>query len=112
MEMVVSGVSTRKIEEITYELCGATWQRCQTHFMRNILDKAPKALQKEIHAKVRAILDAPDAKTARMLLNQVLDEYRPKATKAMDVLEEGFEDAIAVLELPERYRKNFVQPIV
>ena len=25
---------------------------------------------------------------------------------AMDVLEEGFEDAIAVLELPERYRKK------
>jgi len=41
-----------------------------------------------------------------MLLNQVLDEYRAKAAKAMDVLEEGFEDAIAVLELPERYRKR------
>jgi len=74
--------------------------------MRNILDKTPKALQKEIHAKVRAIFEAPDAKTARMLLNQVLDEYRAKAAKAMDVLEEGFEDAIAVLELPERYRKR------
>lgn len=85
---------------------GTTWQRCQTHFMRNILDKAPKALQKEIHAKVRAILEAPDAATARMLLNQVLDEYRTKAAKAMDVLEEGFEDAIAVLELPERYRRR------
>jgi len=74
--------------------------------MRNILDKTPKALQKEIPAKVRAIFEAPDAKTARMLLNQVLDEYRAKAAKAMDVLEEGFEDAIAVLELPERYRKR------
>jgi len=41
-----------------------------------------------------------------MLLNQVLDEYRAKAAKAMDVLEAGFEDAIAVLELPERYRKR------
>jgi len=41
-----------------------------------------------------------------MLLNQVLDEYRAKAAKAMDVLEEGFEDAIAVLELPERYRRR------
>jgi len=74
--------------------------------MRNILDKTPKALQKEIHAKVRVILEAPDAKTARMLLNQVLEEYKAKAAKAMDVLETGFEDAIAVLELPERYRKR------
>jgi transposase-like protein len=106
VDIIVSDHHKGLIKAIRQYFQGATWQRCQTHFMRNILDKAPKALQKEIHAKVRAILDAPDAKTARMLLNQVLDEYRPKATKAMDVLEEGFEDAIAVLELPERYRKK------
>jgi transposase-like protein len=106
VDIIVSDHHKGLIKAIRQYFQGATWQRCQTHFMRNILDKAPKALQKEIHAKVRAILDAPDTKTARMLLNQVLDEYRPKATKAMDVLEEGFEDAIAVLELPERYRKK------
>ena len=106
VDIIVSDHHKGLIKAIRQYFQGATWQRCQTHFMRNILDKTPKALQKEIHAKVRAILDAPDTKTARMLLNQVLDEYRPKATKAMDVLEEGFEDAIAVLELPERYRKK------
>jgi len=41
-----------------------------------------------------------------MLLNQVLDEYRTKAAKAMDELEAGFEDVTAVLELPEHYRKR------
>ena len=50
-----------------------------------------------------AIFEAPDLRTARMLLNQVLDEYRDKALKAMEILEEGFEDAIALLELPELY---------
>lgn len=106
VDLVVSDHHNGLIRAIRQYFQGATWQRCQTHFMRNILDKTPKALQKEIHAKVRAIFEAPDAKTARMLLNQVLDEYRAKAAKAMDVLEEGFEDAIAVLELPERYRKR------
>jgi len=106
VDLVVSDQHNGLIRAIRQYFQGATWQRCQTHFMRNILDKTPKALQKEIHAKVRAIFEAPDAKTARMLLNQVLDEYRAKAAKAMDVLEEGFEDAIAVLELPERYRKR------
>jgi transposase-like protein len=67
--------------------------------MRNILDKTPKQLQKEVHSKVRAILEAPDSKTARKLLNDVLEEYKEKAPKAMEVLEEGFEDATAVLEL-------------
>jgi transposase-like protein len=75
--------------------------------VRNILDKTPKALQKEIHnTKVRAILEAPDAKTARMLLDQVLEEYRAKAPKAMDILELDLKDTIAVLEFPERYRKT------
>jgi transposase-like protein len=56
--------------------------------------------------KVRAILETPDVKSARVLLTQVLEEYRNKAPKAMEVLEEGFEDAIAVLELPEPYRRR------
>ena len=42
-------------------------------------------------SKLRAVFEAPDPRTARMLLNQVLDEYRNKAFKAMEILEEGFE---------------------
>jgi len=39
------------------------------------LIKLQKGLQKEIHAKVKAIFEAPDTKTARRLLNEVLEEY-------------------------------------
>lgn len=76
---------------------------CQTHFMRNLLDAAPKSLQGEIYRKVREILDAPDLDTARLLLDQMLSEYADKAPKALQVLEDGFDDATAVLSLPERY---------
>jgi len=89
---------------IEIQLQGATWQRCQTHFMKNILDVTPKALQDEIHSKVRGIFEAADLSTARLLLNQTLDEYSVKASQAMMVLESGFDDATAVLELPKRYR--------
>ncbi|AGT33891.1 transposase (plasmid) [Geobacillus genomosp. 3] len=74
--------------------------------MRNILDATPKELQDEVHSWVRAILDAPDLDTARLLLNQVLEAYETKAPKAMAILEAGFEDATAVLLLPEKYRKR------
>jgi len=103
VEFVVSDQHRGLVHAIQKYFQGATWQRCQTHFMRNILDKTPKGLQKEIQVKVRAALEAPDEKTARMLLNEILEEY---GTKAMDVLEGGFEDAIAVMELPERYRRR------
>jgi putative transposase len=39
------------------------------HFMRNLLDGAPKSLQAEVYQRGRAILDAPDLETARLLLN-------------------------------------------
>jgi len=75
-----------KGDAISQYFQGATWQRCQTHFMRNILDKTPKQLQKEIHGKVRAILEAPDLETARMLLKEVLEEYKEKAPKTMEYI--------------------------
>ncbi len=60
----------------------------------------------EIQQQVRAILTAPDEETARTLLNRVLEEYGEKAPKAIKVLEEGFEDATAVLALPESLRRK------
>jgi transposase-like protein len=74
--------------------------------MRNILDASPKDLKEEIHEHVRAILEAPDPQTARMLLNQTIAAYGEKASKAMRILEAGFDDATAVLSLPEKYRKR------
>jgi hypothetical protein len=63
-------------------------------------------LQEELYPRVRAILDAPDMDTAWLLLEHVLESYESKAAKAMRILEAGFEDATAVLMLPERYRKR------
>jgi transposase-like protein len=40
------------------------------------------------------------------LLQQTLTEYENKAPKAMAVLDAGFDDATAVLALPEKYRKR------
>jgi len=51
-------------------------------------------------------MDAPDLQTARLLLAQTIEAFESKASKAMKVLEEGFDDATAVLALPERYRKR------
>ena len=106
VDLIVSDQHSGLVKAIRKRLQGVTWQRCQTHFMRNILAAAPKQLQPALHAKVRAILTAPDVQTARTLLEQVFDQYHDKAAKAMAVLETGFDDATAVLMLPERYRQR------
>jgi transposase-like protein len=106
VDLITSDSHGGLVSAIRKEFQGTAWQRCQTHFMRNILDTAPKSLQTEIHGRVRAILDAPDLQTARLLLAQTVEAFESKASKAMKVLEEGFDDATAVLALPERYRKR------
>ena len=106
VEMIVSDQHSGLVKAIRTHYQGITWQRCQTHFMRNILDATPKALKEELHGKLRAILDAPDETTARILFNNTLETYQDKAPKAMQTLENGFDDATAVLMLPEKYRKR------
>lgn len=106
VDLIISDHHGGLIRAIRQYFQGVTWQRCQTHFIRNILDATPKSLQPEILARVRAILAAPDRETAVMLLNETLAAYETKAPKAMAILEAGFDDAIAVLALPEKYRKR------
>lgn len=106
VDIVVSDSHSGLVKALQAQFQGATWQRCQTHFMRNFLDATPKHLHDELYGKLRAILDAPDVETARLLLNQVVADYGEKAAKAIRVLENGFDDITAVLSLPERYRKR------
>lgn len=104
VDVVTSDQHSGLVRAVQQQFQGVTWQRCQTHFMRNILDAAPKSLRDELKKHVRSIFDAADTTTARTLLNQTLERFQMTAAKAMTVLEEGFDDATAVLELPEACR--------
>ncbi len=105
-DVVVSDSHSGLVKALRSQFQGSTWQRCQTHFMRNFLDATPKPLHDELYGRVRAMLDAPDVKTARLLYDQVVADYEEKAPKAIAVLENGFDDITAVLSLPEKYRKR------
>jgi len=106
VDLIVSDDHGGLVRAIRQQWQGVTWQRCQTHFMRNVLDASPKALKDDIHTHVRAILEAPNPEAARLLLQQTLAAYEEKAPKAMRILEAGFDDVTAVLSLPEKYRKR------
>jgi putative transposase len=63
-------------------------------------------LQGGLKARLKLLFDAPDMVTARKLLTDVLADFSEKAPKAMECLESGFDDATAVMALPELYRKR------
>jgi len=106
VDLVVSDHHGGLVNAVRLQFQGATWQRCQMHLSANISDAAPKAVQDELHARVRAIFDAPDLDTARTLLAKVVADYEALAPAAVAVLERGFDDATAVLALPATYRKR------
>ncbi len=85
---------------------GASWQRCQTHFSRNVIDSTPKSLQPEIKEDLKNIYDAVDIENARKYRDKIFTKYETKAPKAVAILDEGFDDVTAVLSLPLYYRKR------
>ena len=106
VDLVVSDAHGGLVNAVRLQFQGASWQRCQTHLSANVSDAAPKALQEALHRRVRAIFEAPDVETARVLLAALSAEYQQRAPAAVAVLERGFEDATAVLALPDLYRRR------
>lgn len=104
LELITSDHHSGLVKALRQQFQGVTWQRCQMHFIRNILDVTPKALKTEVKGRIRSIFEAPDMETARFYLQQTLDAYQDKAAKAMQVLELGFDDATAILVYPEMCR--------
>ena len=85
---------------------GATWQRCQVHLMRNVLGRCSVRHRPEIIAAVRSIFNSQDKSEARRRLDEFVGTFQKIAPKAVACMEEGFEDAMAVMSLPEKYRKR------
>ncbi len=85
---------------------GAIWQRCQAHFRRNVTDRVPAANKQRVHQMLDNILEAPSPEDAREALEQATTELQEKAPAALEVLEDGFEDATAALALPTKYRRR------
>lgn len=46
---------------------GSSWQRCQTHFRHDILDKTPKSLHEQMNRGLDDILDATRARVGARL---------------------------------------------
>jgi len=103
---VVSDQHAGLVEAARKHFQGATWQRCQVHLMRNIMGSCSVRRRKSVVEKAKLVLQAPDIKEARRRLDEFVEEFEKKAPKAVACLEEAFEDAMAVMALPEKYRKR------
>ena len=106
VDLITSDNHKGLVQAIRKHFQGTVWQRCQTHFSRNVLDKAPKKYQPELKDSLNRIYNAKDEKDARELLAKTIQECEGVAPKASRILEDGFDDVIAVMYLPEKYRRK------
>lgn len=90
------------------ELCfpGASWQHCQTHFTKRLLEKLGKSERKRFHSDLRRLYESEDMKEARLLLERMVADWGGSYPELIDKLEEELEYILAVLNVPKSHRKR------
>lgn len=85
---------------------GVMWQRCQVHFMRNVLSFTPARHKTAMAAGLKRIFASEDAAEARAKAVELAEQMDERAARAIECLENGLEDALAVYALPQKYRRR------
>src|SRR3989442_7660873 len=88
VHLVTSDAHPALVDAIAATLPGAAWQRCRTHFMRNLLTRVPKAAQGFVATMVRTIFAQPDAATVREQHARIVDHLATRFPEAAALLEE------------------------
>lgn len=104
VEVLVSDDHAGLVKAAQRHFQGVMWQRCQVHLERNVLGRTPRHLRAQMAAGLRRIFQAEDAASARAAFAAVVTALEGKAARALEVLEEGLDDALAVLVLPAKYQ--------
>jgi len=106
VELVTSDAHAGLKAAIAAVLPGTSWQRCRTHFMRNLLSRVPRSAQALVASFVRTIFAQPDAASTRRQHASVVAELRSRFPKAADLLEESREDLLAFTAFaPDHWRQ-------
>ncbi|MBP2258895.1 transposase-like protein [Virgibacillus campisalis] len=94
-KLVISDSHKGLVSAIRESFTGVSWQRCQVHFMRNILSYVPKKDSKTLREAIKAIFHYTDIELARNAKNELIDKFsdNKRYEKACEILDDGFEDA-------------------
>jgi transposase-like protein len=106
VDLVTSDDHKGLVKAALEQFIGSTWQRCQTHFSRNMLDRVPKKKRSEVKVLLTDMYNSPDLETAKSRKEALMRDLERIAPKAAETLDLGFDDVTAVFSIPERYRKR------
>jgi putative transposase len=100
VQLVISDCHEGLRQAIAAVIPGASWQRCRTHFMRNLLTKVPKASQSMVATLVRTIFEQPDSEQVWAQHTRVVEQIDGRFPDAAGMLVDAGGDILAFAGFP------------
>ena len=106
VKLVVSDAHEGLKAAIAAVLPGASWQRCRTHCMRNLLTRVPRSSQSMVATLVRSIFEQPDATQVWEQHARVVDQLAERFPAAAELLIDAGPDLLAFTAFPKEHWKQ------
>jgi transposase-like protein len=106
--LVISDAHQGLQKAIQREFIGTSWQRCNVHFKRNIIETIPKKDSEEFRVMIKRVFEAVTMEDIRKFKDELMIRFSDdkKYEKALGILDEGFEDTIQYMNFPEKIRSH------
>jgi putative transposase len=106
VELVVSDDHQGLRAAVERHFQGASWQRCQVHYARNLLGMVGHVRRKELSEGLRGVFAAPSREVALHLASELAARWRHSHPRVSEHLEEHIEECLSCLAFPESHRRR------
>lgn len=106
VELVVSDDHEGLKAAVARHFQGATHQRCQVHYARNLLGMVGHARRKDLAEGLRGVFAAPSREVALRLASELAARWRGSHPRVVEHLEEHIEECLSCLAFPESHRRR------
>ena len=103
VQLVISDAHQGLKDAIAAVFAGAAWQRCRTHFARNLLTRVPKSAQPFVATLVRSIFDQASAEEVWAQHARVVAQLEPRFPDAARMLADAAHEILACAAFPQQH---------
>ena len=100
VELVTSDAHQGLKDAVATVFGGASWQRCRTHFMRNLLTRVPKSAEKLVATAVRTIFEQSTAAEVHAQHDRVVEQLEQRFPEAAALLADAGPEILAFTAFP------------
>ena len=103
VKLVTSDAHPGLVDAIAATLPGAGWQRCRTHFVRNLQTRVPKSAQSFVATMVRSIFAQPDHDSVHEQHGRIVGQLEERLPAAAAMLAEAGPEILAFTAQPKEH---------